>query len=87
MANDFSIDLKLAKQLLSFRDFPNDRGKCTLHEKWSLDHILLPLRDLLESRNKGKRVTHYIYHTKKKSALAELEISFPIEKIAYANAF
>jgi len=33
MANDFSTVLKLAKQLLSFRDFPNDKGNVLLMKK------------------------------------------------------
>jgi len=39
MANDFSTVLKLAKQLLSFRDFPNDKGNVLLmKKKLSFDH-------------------------------------------------
>lgn len=65
MLNDFNIDLKLAKQLLSFRDFPNDRGNALFMKNGHLITFLLPLRALLKSGNKGKRVSHYIRHTKK----------------------
>lgn len=38
-------------------------------------------------RSKFEQVMHYICQTKHNSTLKELEISFPLEKIAYANAF